>query len=255
MQPRLQWLPELGLCVRRFGAGAIAMKVGKCKGLTFEECLAKQPRYCNWLLQRKTMGPEYDDFLKFLRGRAQATPKASEPLREERAPKYDQGKDADDADEPVGFGKHAELTYAEVVRVQPQYCSWAKGKYEEMQAKEPGQMSPAFKAFGEYLQGVDLPTSSKRFGKSQDCERTDRYPERGAPRSSLASDQKLASGGWQVSFGKHLGITFDEVYRKDPQFCEFVVNAVLNDDQKVNPGMLALAVYVQHKVLEQHASE
>eukprot|EP00438_Fugacium_kawagutii_P036689 Skav200921 [mRNA] locus=scaffold2433:182723:186124:+ [translate_table: standard] len=57
-------------------ATQVTLKKGKCKGLTFQQCLAQQPQYCTWLLQREKslqlQSGEYGDFFQFLRLRLQA---------------------------------------------------------------------------------------------------------------------------------------------------------------------------------------
>ena len=53
------------------------LKKGKCKGLTYEQCLAQQPQYCTWLLRREqSLDSEYQGFAGFLRVRLQASEEA-----------------------------------------------------------------------------------------------------------------------------------------------------------------------------------
>ena len=82
-----QWLKEMicrhlpGLaesrCFRCFATSVLKILKGKCKGLTYEQCLAQQPQYCTWLLRRgKSVASEYQGLVGFLRVRLQASEEA-----------------------------------------------------------------------------------------------------------------------------------------------------------------------------------
>lgn len=62
----------------------VTLKKGKCKGLTYQQCLAQQPQYCTWLLRREKslqlQSSEYRDFFQFLRLRLQAEGDADQSM-------------------------------------------------------------------------------------------------------------------------------------------------------------------------------
>ena len=64
-------------CFRCFATSVLKILKGKCKGLTYEQCLAQQPQYCTWLLRReKSVASEYQGLVGFLRVRLQASEEA-----------------------------------------------------------------------------------------------------------------------------------------------------------------------------------
>ncbi|CAK9004432.1 unnamed protein product, partial [Durusdinium trenchii] len=75
---------------------------------------------------------------------------------------------AADGGQLVGFGKHSALSYEELLKAEPQYCSWVKTKYANQVEAGEG-MTPQFRALGSYLQGVQVPSAPMRSpaGKAQ----------------------------------------------------------------------------------------
>jgi len=165
----------------------------------------------------------------------------------------------------VGFGQHSELSYEEILKVDPRYCGWVKSKF--VKDTEAGEsMNPNFKALGDYLQGVDLPASEKASSAkgsfSKGAGASARSSFAGASKSSPGQSKagasasvnergQLASGDWLMSFGKHAGSSFAEVYSKDPNYCEYMVNQVLTSDGRVNSTSAAFATYVLHNSLQE----
>ncbi|CAK8985178.1 unnamed protein product [Durusdinium trenchii] len=210
---------------RRLFSSAV-MSQGKCKGLTHEECLAQMPQYCSWLLtQQKSLGKEYDDLKEYLLSRAKADPALQQALEAENAANAEIFADLPPGgDRAVGFGKYEALTYEELLKADPRYCSWVKEQYKT-DLQEGEEMSMDFRAFGEYLQGVQLSS----FGT-----RTRTFSRRGNPSYASrapSANGSLADGKWLINFGRHKGSTFAEVYAKHPDYCEFMVNEILaNED-------------------------
>ncbi|CAE6915856.1 FTSH1 [Symbiodinium sp. CCMP2456] len=236
------------------------MQSGKCKDLTFEECLAQHPSYCSWVLARgdKLSTAEYGDFLNFLRNRTQAVSTRCENGDKEAPadpqPAHSGGghdSESDHVPDPrdqnkVGFGKHKDLTYAELLSKQPAYCLWVQ------QAAAQGDKAGAgMRAFADYLEGKTIAAASNPQRKPR--ARTASSGTSPASGPNLAPNTgrgTLADGSWLVNFGKYKGSSFSEVYTKDPQYCEFITNSVLlADDQAKAPSRdsLAFTAYIQHR--------
>ncbi|CAK9117015.1 unnamed protein product [Durusdinium trenchii] len=147
-------------------------------------------------------------------------------------------------DRAVGFGKYEALTYEELLKADPRYCSWVKEQYKT-DLQEGEEMSMDFRAFGEYLQGVQLSS----FGT-----RTRTFSRRGNPSYASrapSANGSLADGKWLINFGRHKGSTFAEVYAKHPDYCEFMVNEILaNEDGQVNAQSCSFAVYILHASMQ-----
>eukprot|EP00435_Cladocopium_sp_Y103_P029896 s2184_g7.t1 len=141
----------------------------------------------------------------------------------------------------VGFGKHSALSYDDLVKVEPGYCSWVKTKYaKDLAAGET--MNPNFRALGEHLQGVKLPASADK-GRprssgnwSKGAPASTSKPQ-GASGASANEQGQLVDGKWLMSFGKHQGLSFAEVLSKDPSYCEYMVNQVLTSDGRAEDSV------------------
>jgi hypothetical protein len=183
-------------------------------------------------------------------------------------------------DARVGFGKYKDLTYEELLSNDPEFCSWVRRRASEAGA----DVSPAFRALAAYLAGVELPQktgfsrASKSLPRQEFNNRFQQYPptawnaqsqSSGDPtrvNDAVATERPqmnhrpkktgtLMSGCWPLTFGKkHNGTTFAQVLRDDTPYCDFVVNTVLQADDKVNPDMLAFSVYILYQALEQQAA-
>lgn len=154
----------------------------------------------------------------------------------------------------VGVGKHSALSYEELVKVEPSYCSWVKTKYaKDLEAGET--MNPNFRALGEHLQGVKLPASADkgrpRSGGSWSKGAPASSKPQGAQGASANEQGQLVDGKWLMAFGKHQGLSFAEVLSKDPSYCEYMVNQVLTSDGKVNSSSAAFAAYVLYSTLKE----
>mmetsp|Transcript_23084 Transcript_23084/g.41710 ORF Transcript_23084/g.41710 Transcript_23084/m.41710 type:complete len:284 (+) Transcript_23084:33-884(+) len=263
-----------GCNMRGLSSGSGVMQGGKHKGLTFEDCYAKDPSYCTWLLKRgDEMPPAYSEFIAFLRSRTMA----QDPEPQDNSGSMFAGhasvqgvsstaggNPTDElGDELVGFGKYRSSSYREVVNLDSEYCRWIKQHY----ASEAGvEASPSFKKFASYLEGVELPPEAARQRsaavRSQASSSYSRNASTGAgmavsgatqsPRSGREKPGSLVNGQWPITFGnKYKDWTFAEVLNKDREYCEYVVNLVLNKEEQVHSDMLAFTVYVQHQAFAQ----
>lgn len=267
----------------RNGSGVV--EAGKLKGLSFEDALAQDASYCSWVLKRgDEMGERYADFLAFLRSRTHEAPKetTSQSPYAGHAVAQDMalGDSSAESGALVGFGKHRDMTYGEMVKQEPDYCRWALEKFR----KDADEASPAMRAFCTYLEGVELPRG-RRQGGGGGWSGTSSYggggksSYGGGGNSSYGGGNSsygggagagnkfqgrpgkerpgmLVDGAWPVTFGtKHQGSTFAEVFQQDPSYCEWVVNSVLQKNESVSAEMLAFAVYIQHQAFTQQSGE
>lgn len=60
----------------------------------------------------------------------------------------------------------------------------------------------------------------------------------------VAFGKLLGIAFYALKSARHQGSTFSELYKKDPEYCEFVVNSVLSADKAPPAGMAAFAAYV-----------
>ena len=51
----------------------------------------------------------------------------------------------------------------------------------------------------------------------------------------------------EISFGKHKGKSYDEVYRTDKNYCEWVVTTVIQSAKTVHPDLIRLAQWIDTK--------
>jgi len=264
--PRSKYVAPLFAGASRSSSGIV--EAGKLKGLSFEDALARDAQYCSWVLKRgDEMGDRYADFLAFLRSRTRAEPE--ETSSRSTYAGHTVTSDAVSAqggesgsDRSVGFGKHSDRSYSEMVKEEPDYCRWALDKVR----KDSDNASPAMRAFASYLEGVELPQGSKysRGGSGQSGGSPKRRESGGWSGTSsygggagaggrtegFPSKEKpgmLAEGSWPVTFGKYKDSTFAEVFERDPKYCEWLVNSILVKKESVSAEQLAMTVYVMHR--------
>eukprot|EP00434_Breviolum_minutum_P044768 symbB.v1.2.040029.t1/scaffold6946.1/size14339/1 len=188
-RPPRQVVPKMVTLALRCSSTGV-MKIGKCKGLTYQQCLAQQPQYCTWLLQRKSLHaqPEYEGFLEFLSARSsfvdvEAVPcddasaisvmaETRQGLRMDRPQPREVNK--------LGFagplaggqwrmtlGKHGGSSFAEVYSADLAYCEHVVNKVLNFERVEvSSRLSLEYCAFAAYvlhnlLQELQLGQSAK----------------------------------------------------------------------------------------------
>jgi len=237
---------------RRFCGSALqrqVLDVGKHKGLTFAECSAEQPEYCARLLQTgDKMGYKYRDFLHYLRENATAG-HAHVVASVGPSGFGDATTAATGSGELVmNYGKYKSLTFEEVSILDPQYCQWILKKQQEDSSKPPS-------AFVRWLLERGLGPAVEQAPAAPHSAPRGERPGAWGPRKANTSHQSeaprppLGSGDWQITFGKHKGRTFHEVFSTDRKYCEWMMNAVLTGDTHNQAG-LGFVVYVQHRLLQ-----
>mmetsp|Transcript_60737 Transcript_60737/g.142076 ORF Transcript_60737/g.142076 Transcript_60737/m.142076 type:complete len:283 (-) Transcript_60737:107-955(-) len=229
------------------------VNVGKCANLTFEECLAQHPSYCNWILSRgDALGPKYGELLNFLRAQSQEIPEdldvSSGISVQSDFVEQELSRNAPDPRDQnlLGFGKHKDMTFAEVLAQHPDYCVWIQQSAKDEKAGD------RLRAFGEYLEGKTFKSSKRRWGRSASNTPATASSASTAFVETQPSRGVLKDGSWLINFGKYRGSTFAEVFSKDPDYCEYITSSVLSAEQsKASRESLAFANYILFRAYQE----
>lgn len=162
---------------------------------------------------------------------------------------------SDDGTKFVGFGKHRDSTYADVLADDPEYCQWILGE------TTTGEASCGVMEFAEYIQraqpdlrprsvsvsnsAVDTVSVGKYMGKPYsevvmedpdycqyilECEDPGQgimpfYEWLQSNKDVLEQAKEMQNGGaaGTVKFGRYSGRTFEEVLKEDPDYCQWVL--------------------------------
>eukprot|EP00928_Gymnodinium_smaydae_P037825 TRINITY_DN2620_c0_g1_i1.p1 TRINITY_DN2620_c0_g1~~TRINITY_DN2620_c0_g1_i1.p1 ORF type:complete len:404 (+),score=50.74 TRINITY_DN2620_c0_g1_i1:39-1250(+) len=168
----------------------------------------------------------------------------------------------------VGFGKYKDLTYAEALAKDPEYCKWLLGKFQQEHPSE--KPSPiALAPFMDWLQtagscavpaasrsastaSVAPTAASPRRPWTPPAAAVARHPPaRGPPAPGATADPAAAalgiSGSLRVGFGTHAHMTYEEVLQRVPQYCDWLVDAVMKPRERPHGAhsvpSLQLALY------------
>jgi hypothetical protein len=226
--------------------GSQLMTMGKHRGVSFKEVLARDPQYCDWVLNNNSESENFRPLVEFLRthnfGSEDARRTDFEPAEQQQRTHF-QGSRSPPAGghETLNFGKHRGLTFEEVVRQQPDYCQWILREADSRVAR--GELlKDHFSALVNYIQASGLGCPSPRRSYSSGS-----YGGRDPARSQAVPDgTDLISGTWQVEFGqKYKGTTFEQVVVQDKNYCDYIVNQVLHSSSPKGGNMMAFAIYVQ----------
>mmetsp|Transcript_30890 Transcript_30890/g.67644 ORF Transcript_30890/g.67644 Transcript_30890/m.67644 type:complete len:211 (-) Transcript_30890:251-883(-) len=144
----------------------------------------------------------------------------------------------------VGFGKHKEKTYGEMLAKEPGYCQWIL-KAEVQETSHPNMLD--FHAFvkehAAELNGKAPAAAPARrragFGTAE------QRAERGAPAPS--EQPTIFSGKRTVSFGKHVGKTFEEAFEENQHYCRWLVDRVVKKGVDKDKAAAHFALYVLHR--------
>jgi len=232
------------------------IKSGKMKGTSFEQCAAQHPHFCKWVLENyeeKNLERNYREFYEWLRqrqGNENPYPESGSDQRFAAQPDVpneppvsawpateggatEGGASEEGSDEIVCFGKYRGSTFQRVLTEDPRYCRWLLSQSETLVGKD-GQNAQNFQDFSTFLRSAPLPAESGRAWKA---------PQAGEARPPNTT---IASGLWLVNFGKHNGKTYKDVFTSDRQYCEWLVDRVLNNpDAKLTIDQLSLALFIQ----------
>lgn len=247
------------------------IKSGKMQGKTFEQCAAEHPHFCKWVLanyEEKNLERNYREFYEWLQqrqGNENPYPESGSDQRfaqrQGENPYPEGGSDQrfasqpDPANEPpvsawpaaegvasgeggdeiVCFGKYRGSTFQRVLSEDPRYCRWLLTQSESLVGKD-GQNVQNFQDFAAFLRSAPLPAESRKSWQAP-------QPKVG---EAMPPNSTISSGLWLVNFGKHSGKTFQEVFTSDRQYCEWMVDRMLNHQHaKVTVDQLSFALYIQ----------
>lgn len=136
-------------------------------------------------------------------------------------------------DKLLGFGKHRELTYEEVLREEPEYCLNCLRRAEE------SGMDEEFMEFVDYIRSVSAAhATANRVVMDESVDEVDEDSQ----------ECDLALGLEEVEGGKHAGSTYAEVFDEDPQYCSWLVDEMISSP-KVKRGapLWPLVAYILHR--------
>ncbi|CAE8602235.1 unnamed protein product [Polarella glacialis] len=164
------------------------LQFGKYSGRPFSAILEEDRDYCRWILDVAETADASPTLSRFADWLVAAAPEL---------------EDADD--EEVTFGKHKGQSFAQVLKDDPDYCSWVLGACQEK------DVAGALKRLGKFI---------KKNGEGIGIKKID-----------------------TVGFGKYRGMTFQEVKDADPSYCEWVVTKA--DDPSASSGIKNLAAFIK----------
>jgi len=195
----------------------------------------------------------------------------SEGLGEWKEAELDSG-----GDRVLSFGKHKGLTYQEALSADEAYCNyWAR----QLGLSGAEDMMPAMvEEFAQWLRERGLPTATKNspprtLGFGEHCNMTYEEARSLEPDYRIWIIQEKRSGGgddprlksfvsWLerqylprvgdgqriMGFGKHNGLSFEEVRSQDPEYCEWLLKSSQNKSG-LNMQMAEFASWLQEEGL------
>jgi len=205
--------------------GGQTLRSGKYAGYTFDEVLSQDPGYCNWV-KTKAQQMQTDDFKDFAAFLLAGTAEFAGG---------DRGDDADGGDTVLEFGRMRGKTFGEVARSDPKYCAWFLKSAESAQDGSR-ERSANCVAFIDFLRARGPIASESRRPRWQ---------------ADAAQEGELASGLWEVAFGKHMGHQFKEVYETDTQYCIWMLEAAMHGECVISWEQATFLLYVQHRLLQE----
>ena len=110
---------------------------------------AAQTDYQKWTVAMNKAGPKKADLVRFMEQELQMTPRSNDTIVQLQKAAllkiYDLA--APHETDPVGFGQHSGLSYAETVAAHPEYVRWVRTTAAE------GQCNPLMTRFYNWLEG------------------------------------------------------------------------------------------------------
>jgi len=267
-------LGRAGLRAEAFSSGAQILGGGKHKGLSYDDVMAQDPQYCNFIMQRHMQQQPMGRDLRGLVDYMQSKQAGDHDVGRTHEAAFDAPAEADDgghqpdaaegdvvyfseaADDAGGslvrFGKHKGLTFQQVLEQEPDYCQWVlREATARAERGEPARED--FTALVGYIQanGTSTTPAYGRRGQAAQSYSRGSYGGRGASQAynqtQTAEESDLVTGGWQVAFGtKFKGWTFDQVIEADKSYCDYIVDQVLHSSTPKGSNMMPFAVYVQY---------
>jgi hypothetical protein len=207
------------------GTGESLVGFGQHRDMTYEDAMTMEPDYCEWVLRTYE---EDDDpkpalvaFAEWLQ--SEGFEVRSQDDGDESAPHHGRLR--------VGFGKHRDLTYEEIVTEDPDYCDWIIRTYEE----DPDEAGFALRNLAQWL-----------------LEQGHVYPSKGDTGGG-ASDNDGSSR--KVGFGRHGSLTYEEALEEDADYCRWVLDTYHNNEDDPSPALEAFARWLEEKGFPEEEEE
>jgi len=211
--------------------GKEELKFGKHKGKTFEAILAEDPSYASFVRRAvKDEGSgnrQMQRFADFLAAQqvspaATSTPERSSPSA------------LGTASWTLKLGKHKGKSFQEVYEEDQKYCAWA------IQTAASGEAKGSLGSFAEYVKarGVVPAEAATASTSSQ---------------GHVAQSSSASSGSKKLSFGKHMGKTYEEVANQQKPYCDWVLKSVAEGSNR-NPQVTEFAQYIKSRAESPNAS-
>lgn len=145
---------------------------------------AAQTDYQKWTVAMNKAGPKKADLVRFMEQELQMTPRSNDTIVQLQKAAllkiYDLA--APHETDPVGFGQHSSLSYAETVAAHPEYVRWVRTTAAE------GQCNPLMTRFYNWLEGQTSVGSNLEKTKAKPTTTPKAKTEpRGYPKSSATS--------------------------------------------------------------------
>ena len=145
---------------------------------------AAQTDYQKWTVAMNKAGPKKADLVRFMEQELQMTPRSNDTIVQLQKAAllkiYDLA--APHETDPVGFGQHSSLSYAETVAAHPEYVRWVRTTAAE------GQCNPLMTRFYNWLEGQTSVGSNLEKTKAKPATTPKAKTEpRGYPKSSATS--------------------------------------------------------------------
>jgi len=224
--------------------GGDVVGFGKHKDLTMAQLYQQEPDYVRWLQDKALKDGDITPKVRAILQYADTIGSASTELQTASVEDPDMGGDV------VGFGKHKDLTIAQLCQREPDYVRWLQDK-----ALKDGDITPKVRAILHYVDTMgsgdqdweSMHEQSLGFGKYANMPYKKVYEEHrdyiswlrkqndNGSRSqqligyadhldgSLSSHERLKHIGRQtVGFGKHKHLTIEKLYEEDSDYVQWL---------------------------------
>lgn len=150
----------------------------------------------------------------------------------------------------VGVGKHKDKTIGEVFEQDEHYCQWAAKESLKAgpQPSSKSLMPLVVYAQGKWLERKPIQVSGGRAAPAAK-QQAPAMPTPNPDDLATEASGPLEEGAWKVVAGKHKGMTFAEVFEKAPDYMRWATEECRKEKQSFNSSLGGLAVYAQHRWL------
>jgi len=240
-----------------------SLDFGQFKGKTYEEVLASDPDYCDWVLREAAWpNPAYypgEGLLKFAAYIQQVRPELKTTAKRERVNNI------------VQFGKYKGHTFEAVLKRDLQYCTW-------LTAQEGPSPTQTYR-FKRWLGQRDISALNATSGQSENVVKFGKHigstfqmvlkvdPQYcewllSQEDSQLGPDVKLFKDWLKtqeippegerrediITFGEHKGKSFQELLEEDQEYCEWAVDQVSKGTQSPRSNLYKFVAWMKERL-------